>query len=40
MHYIVHLFRAYADSAPLFSAPFTSEQVASFRAGIIPTGNL
>jgi hypothetical protein len=40
MHYIVHLFRAYADSAALFSAPFTAEQVTSFRAGIIPTGNL
>jgi hypothetical protein len=40
MHYIVHLFRAYADSAALFSAPFTPEQVTSFRAGIIPTGNL
>jgi len=40
MHYIVHLFRAYADAAPLFDPPFTPEQVASFRAGRVPAGDL
>ena len=40
MHYIVHLFRAYAAEPTLFSRPFTPEQVASFRAGGIPAGNL
>lgn len=40
MHYILHLFRAYAEEASLFSWPFTAEQVASFRAGIIPEGEL
>ena len=40
MHYIVHLFRAYADDRSLFSRPFTAEQVACFRAGIVPDGEL
>jgi len=40
MHYIVHLFRAYADEPSLFSRPFTSDQVARFRAGHVPTGEL
>jgi hypothetical protein len=40
MHYIVHLFRAYAAEASLFSRPFTPEQVATFRAGRIPAGSL
>ena len=40
MHYIVHLFRAFADDGTLFTRPFTSEQVAAFRAGIIPGGDL
>lgn len=40
MHYIVHLFRAYAEDRSLFSRPFTAEQVASFRAGTIPEGEL
>lgn len=40
MHYIVHLFRAYADEPSLFSAPFTPEQVARFRAGVVPEGDL
>lgn len=40
MHYILHLFRAYADEPSLFSEPFTSEQVARFRAGVVPEGDL
>jgi len=40
MHYIVHLFRAYAETPSLFVSPFTPEQVASFRAGIVPDGEL
>ena len=40
MHYIVHLFRAYADTASLFGPPFTPQQVASFRSGIVPEGEL
>jgi hypothetical protein len=40
MHYIVHVFRAFADDPPLFSRPFTPDQVASFRAGAVPTGEL
>jgi hypothetical protein len=40
MHYIVHFFRAYAQDQALFSRPFTSDQVARFRAGNVPTGNL
>lgn len=40
MHYILHLFRAYPEEVSLFSRPFTAEQVASFRAGIIPDGEL
>ncbi len=40
MHYILHLFRAYAEDISLFSPPFTPEQVALFRAGIIPDGEL
>jgi hypothetical protein len=40
MHYIVHLFRAYADDPSLFSRPFTPDQVACFRAGGIPAGDL
>jgi len=40
MHYIVHLFRAHAETASLFVPPFTPEQVASFRAGIVPEGDL
>jgi hypothetical protein len=40
MHYIVHLFRAYADESSLFSRPFTTEQVARFRAGHVPGGQL
>jgi hypothetical protein len=40
MHYVVHLFRAYADESSLFSRPFTADQVARFRAGHIPGGQL
>jgi hypothetical protein len=40
MHYIVHLVRAYAETPSLFVSPFTPEQVASFRAGIVPEGEL
>jgi hypothetical protein len=40
MHYIVHVFRAFADNRSLFARPFTSEQVAAFRAGIVPNGDL
>jgi hypothetical protein len=40
MHYITHLFRAYAETASLFARPFTTEQVAAFRAGKIPTGDM
>jgi hypothetical protein len=40
MHYIVHLFRGFADDRSLFARPFTPEQVAAFRAGVVPTGDL
>ena len=40
MHYILHLFRAYAEDPTLFSRPFTAEQVARFRAGTVPDGDL
>ena len=40
MHYIVHLFRAYAIEPSLFSQPFTADQVARFRAGVVPEGDL
>jgi hypothetical protein len=40
MHYILHLFRAYAHEPSLFSEPFTAEQVARFRAGVVPEGDL
>jgi len=40
MHYIVHLFRAYAEESSLWSSPFTREQVACFESGRVPEGNL
>jgi hypothetical protein len=40
MHYILHLFRAYAQDRSLLARPFTSAQVARFRAGIVPEGDL
>jgi hypothetical protein len=40
MHYIVHLFRAFAQDASLYSPPFTDGQVARFHAGVVPDGRL
>ncbi|MBX2992310.1 MAG: hypothetical protein KF749_14255 [Bacteroidetes bacterium] len=40
MHYILHLFRAYAEEASLFSKPFADAQVAQFRKGVVPGGVL
>jgi hypothetical protein len=40
MHYITHLFRAYAHTASMFSRPFTREQVAAFRIGRVPDGDI
>lgn len=40
MHYILHLFRAYAEEPQLWVAPFTPRQVDSFRAGTVPAGEL
>jgi len=40
MHYIVHLFRAYAEDGSLFSRPFTDREVATFRGGVVPDGRL
>jgi hypothetical protein len=40
MHFIVHLFCAFQLREDLFRAPFTPEQVASFRRGIVPEGEL
>ena len=40
MHYITHLFRAYAETAAMFSRPFTPQQVAAFRAGRVPDGDI
>ncbi len=40
MHYILHLFRAYAEERSLFSSPFTVEQVLRFRADIVPDGEI
>jgi hypothetical protein len=40
MHYIVHLFRAFAEDDSLFSQPFTEQQVDRFRVGIVPDGGL
>jgi hypothetical protein len=40
MHYISHLFRAFAADPSLSGAPFTEAQVKSFRAGVIPEGEL
>ena len=40
MHYIVHLFRAYAEEPSLFSRPFTPDQVACFESGVVPEGDL
>jgi hypothetical protein len=40
MHYIAHLFRAFHDRSELASRPFTPEQVAMFRSGVVPEGDL
>ena len=40
MHYITHLFRAYSETASMFSRPFTPQQVAAFRAGHVPDGDI
>jgi hypothetical protein len=40
MHYIVHLFRAYAVDRLLFARPFTLRQVEQFRNGEVPEGDL
>lgn len=40
MHYIFHLFRAFHETAALFDAPFSAEQVEALRAGRIPAGRI
>lgn len=40
MHFIAHLFRAFAAQESLFRAPFTPEQVAQFQSGRLPDGDL
>lgn len=40
MHYILHLFRAFAHEHTLFARPFSAEEVAQFRAGVVPDGRL
>jgi hypothetical protein len=40
MHYILHFFRAYAVDSRLFESPFTTEQAAAIRRGVIPDGVL
>lgn len=40
MHYIIHLFKAYALDISLFSAPFSKKQISLFQKGIIPDGEL
>jgi hypothetical protein len=40
MHYIAHLFRAFHEDPQLASAPFTAEQIAQFRTGVVPRGDL
>ena len=40
MHYISHLFRAFAATHTLSDAPFTSAQVERILAGTIPDGEL
>jgi hypothetical protein len=40
MHYITHLFRAYAEAESMFSRPFTAPQVAAFRASRLPAGDI
>ena len=40
MHYIAHLFRAFHLRDELGDPPFTEEQVAAFRRGVVPDGEL
>jgi hypothetical protein len=40
MHYIVHLFCAFHLHEELSQQPFTPEQVACFRGGVVPSGEL
>ena len=40
MHYLAHLFRAFHLNDDLARAPFTREQVAAFRRGVVPEGDL
>ena len=40
MHYIAHLFRAFHLNDDLAREPFTRDQVASFRRGVVPEGDL
>ena len=40
MHYILHLFRAFAVEPALFGRPFTPAQAARLQAGDIPDGDL
>jgi hypothetical protein len=40
MHYIAHLFRAFHEDPQLAAPPFTPQQVAQFRAGSVPEGDL
>jgi hypothetical protein len=40
MHYIAHLFRAYHLRDELGRPPFTPEQIASVRRGVVPDGEL
>ena len=40
MHYIAHLFRVFHLNDDLGRPPFTPEQVAAFRRGAVPEGDL
>ena len=40
MHYIMHMFRAFHLSEEISRPPFSAEQVASFRRGIVPDGEM
>jgi hypothetical protein len=40
MHYIVHFFCSYHLREELFRPPFTPAQVATFRRGVVPDGEL
>jgi hypothetical protein len=40
LHFIVELFRCYADAADLFEPPFTPEQTTQLKAGHLPDGQL